>query len=105
MTIPDLEMAGKRPRGAAHKSARRKQRETREPLEGSPVRRTREPPEGSPVMSIPMAGKKFFGLSKNGSYDAADRGDFGRLLEVGRRKFVVIAAVEARIKAAAEAAE
>jgi hypothetical protein len=54
-------------------------------------------------MSIPAAGKKFFGLSKNGSYDAAERGDFGKLYEIGRRKFVVVPAIEAKIKAAAEA--
>ena len=39
------------------------------------------------TMSVPEAGKKHFGLSKNGSYDAAGRGDIptiavGRLLRV-----------------------
>ena len=62
-----------------------------------------EPPAGSPFMTIPAFGKKFFGLSKNGSYDAAERGDFGELYEVGRRKFVVVPAVQAKIKASAEA--
>jgi hypothetical protein len=81
-----------RQRGAARKQARPKKE-----------RKTLEPPVGSPFMTIPQAGKKFFGLSKNGSYLAADRGDFGQLYEVGRRKFVVVPAIEAKIKAAAEA--
>jgi hypothetical protein len=68
-----------------------------------PEKKKHEPPAGSPFMTIPAAGEKYFGLSKNGSYDAAERGDFGELYEVGRRKFVVIPAIEAKIKAAAEA--
>jgi hypothetical protein len=39
------------------------------------------------TMSVPEAGKKYFGLSRNGSYDAAQRGQIptiriGRLLRV-----------------------
>ncbi len=39
------------------------------------------------TMSVPEAGKKYFGLSRNGSYDAAARGEIptvavGRLLRV-----------------------
>jgi hypothetical protein len=39
------------------------------------------------TISVPEAGKKYFGLSRNGSYDAADRGEIptikiGRLLRV-----------------------
>jgi hypothetical protein len=39
------------------------------------------------TMSVPEAGKKYFGLSRNGSYDAAERGEIptiriGRLLRV-----------------------
>jgi hypothetical protein len=90
---------GKRRRGAAHKQGRPK---TKSP-EPEKEKKTYEPPPGSPFMSIPAAGKKFFGLSKNGSYDAAERGDFGELYEIGRRKFVVVPAIEAKIKAAAEA--
>jgi hypothetical protein len=90
MATTDPGTTGRRRRGAA--------RRAKEP----PKRH--EPPPGSPVMTIPAAGRKFFGLSKNGSYDAAERGDFGKLLEVGRRRYVVIAAIEARIKAAVEAA-
>jgi len=91
MATLDPGITGKRRRGAARKRA------------PGPKKKL-NPPKGSPVMTIPAAGKKFFGLSKNGSYDAAERGDFGRVLEIGRRKFVVIAAIEAKLKAAAEAA-
>jgi hypothetical protein len=39
------------------------------------------------TLSVPQAGKKYFGLSRNGSYDAAERGEIptikiGRLLRV-----------------------
>src|SRR5262249_57279347 len=41
------------------------------------VRRAlKEAQEAVPLtLSVPEAGKKYFGLSKNGSYDAADRGE------------------------------
>ena len=68
-------------------------------------RKRLEPPAGSPFMTIPSYGWKFYGLSKNGSYDAAARGDFGKLIEIGRRKFVAIATAEAKAKAAVEASE
>jgi hypothetical protein len=90
MATLDRGVTGKRQRGTARKQARKEAK-------------THEPPAGSPFMSIPAAGAKFFGLSKNGSYNAAERGDFGELYEVGRRKFVVVPAIEAKIKAAAEA--
>jgi hypothetical protein len=44
--------------------------------------------EDAPLtLSVPEAGRKYFGLSRNGSYDAAARGDIptipvGRLLRV-----------------------
>lgn len=42
------------------------------------------------TMSVPEAGQKYYGLSKNASYDAARRGDIptikvGRLLRVPTR--------------------
>ena len=42
------------------------------------------------TMSVPEAGRKYFGLSRNASYDAAHRGDIptvriGRLLRVPTR--------------------
>jgi helix-turn-helix protein len=44
--------------------------------------------EATPLtITVPQAGKRYFGLSRNGSYDAARRGDIptikiGRLLRV-----------------------
>jgi hypothetical protein len=69
------------------------------------TKKTLEPPTDSPFMTIQAAGKRFFGLSKNGSYDAAARGDFGKIYVVGRRKFVVASAIEARVKATSAAFE
>jgi hypothetical protein len=49
------------------------------------------------TMSIPAAGKLYFGLSKNGSYAAADRGEIP-WIRVGRLKRVPIAAMERRLE-------
>jgi Helix-turn-helix domain len=45
------------------------------------------------TLSIPEAGEKYFGLSKNGSYDAANRGEIP-YLTIGRLKRVPVAALE-----------
>ncbi len=50
-----------------------------------------------PTASIPDVGRICFGLSRNGSYDAAKRGDLGPLLEVGRLKKVVTAALRVKL--------
>jgi hypothetical protein len=48
--------------------------------------------EDTPLtLSVPEAGRKYFGLSRNGAYDAAARGDIpivriGRLLRVPVRQ-------------------
>jgi hypothetical protein len=82
-------------------------KKTKHSARGPPRRRrqTLEPAKGGPLMSIPAAGLQYFGLSKNGSYDAAAHGEFGRLFKVGRRKFVVVANVERKIQAAIETDE
>jgi hypothetical protein len=51
------------------------------------------------TMSIPAAGKLYFGLSKNGSYAAADRGEIP-WIRVGRLKRVPVAAMERRLEQA-----
>jgi hypothetical protein len=94
MSTLDPGVTGKRQRAAGARKQLKQKRKT-----GPPERKKLEPPTGSPFMTIQQAGKKFFGLSKNGSYDAAARGDFGEIYVVGRRKFVVIGAIEARIRA------
>jgi hypothetical protein len=50
-------------------------------------------------MSIPEAGKVFFGISKNASYAAADRGEIP-WIRVVRLKRVPIALMERRLEQA-----
>jgi len=45
------------------------------------------------TLSVPEAGKLYYGLSRNGSYDAARRGEIP-VIRVGRRYRVPIAAME-----------
>jgi hypothetical protein len=78
---------GKRP--IPHAQPKRKKRRKKKA-------RKFDPPKGSTFMTIPDAGRKYFGLSKNGSYDAAARGDLGRIIEIGRRRFVSVAAIESK---------
>ena len=40
-------------------------------------------------MTVPEAGKKYFGLSRNGSYDAANRGEIP-VIRIGRLKRVPV---------------
>jgi len=49
------------------------------------------------TMSIPAAGKLYYGLSKNGSYAAADRGEIP-YIRVGRLKRVPVALMERRLE-------
>jgi hypothetical protein len=52
------------------------------------------------TMSIPAAGKKYFGLSRNGSYEAAKRGDIPTV-EVGRKKLALVRVLERKLEGAA----
>jgi hypothetical protein len=52
-----------------------------------------------PTMSVPEAGKKYFGLSRNGSYAAAARGEIPTI-DIGSRKFAVVAALERKLEEA-----
>ena len=56
-------------------------------------------PTMTKTMSIPAAGKLYVGLSKNGSYAAADRGEIP-WIRVGRLKRVPVAAMERRLEQA-----
>ena len=47
----------------------------------------------SETMSVPEAGKKYFGLSRNGSYAAADRGEIPTI-PVGKLRRVPIRLME-----------
>lgn len=49
-----------------------------------------------PTVSVPDAGAVFFGLSRNGSYDAAKRGDFDTI-RIGGKIVVPVAPIAARL--------
>jgi len=51
------------------------------------------------TMSVPEAGKHYYGLSRNGSYDAAKRGDIPTI-PVGRLLRVPVAAMERKLEQA-----
>jgi hypothetical protein len=55
------------------------------------------------TLSIPEAGHLYFGLSKNGSYDAARRGEIP-FFQVGRLKRVSVAKMERMMEEGAHAA-
>jgi hypothetical protein len=48
------------------------------------------------TLSVPEAGRRYYGLSRNGSYDAARRGEIPTI-PVGRLLRVPIRAMEARL--------
>ncbi|MER8455834.1 helix-turn-helix domain-containing protein [Mesorhizobium sp. M1300] len=48
------------------------------------------------TLSVPEAGAVFFGLSRNGSYDAAKRGDFPTI-QIGSRIVVPVAPIAERL--------
>jgi hypothetical protein len=48
------------------------------------------------TLPVPVAGAVFFGLSRNGSYEAAKRGDLPTI-RIGRKIFVPTALVAARL--------
>ncbi|MGH7223683.1 MAG: helix-turn-helix domain-containing protein [Gemmataceae bacterium] len=50
-----------------------------------------------PTMSVPEAGKKYFGLSKNAAYAAARRGQIPTI-PIGGRLFVPVVAMERMIE-------
>jgi hypothetical protein len=66
----------------------------------------RKPRPASLTFSVPEAGKKYYGLSRTGSYDAADRGEIPTV-QIGRLLRVPIALMEKMMieRAAATAAE
>ena len=51
------------------------------------------------TLSVEEAGRIYYGLSRNGSYDAARRGDIPTI-RVGRLLRVPVAAMERRLEAA-----
>ena len=55
------------------------------------------------TISVPEAGKKYFGLSRNGAYDAVKRGEIPTI-KIGRLLRVPIRALEAMLDRASEPA-
>lgn len=55
--------------------------------------------EQQKTLSVPEAGKKYFDLSRNGSYAAAARGEIPTV-RIGRKIRVPIAALEKKLEAA-----
>ncbi len=45
------------------------------------------------VLSVPKAGRKYFGLGRAASYEAARRGDIP-IIRIGRKLFVPVQAIE-----------
>ena len=55
------------------------------------------------TLTVPAAGKKYFGLSRNGAYDAAKRGEIPTI-KIGKLLRVPIRALEAMLDRASEPA-
>jgi hypothetical protein len=54
------------------------------------------------TMSVPEAGRRYFDLGKNASYDAAKRGDIP-VIRIGRRLRVPIVALDRKLEQAGDA--
>jgi hypothetical protein len=48
------------------------------------------------LLSVPEAGRRYFGLSRNGSYDAARRGELP-VIRIGRKVWASVPAIERMI--------
>ena len=53
------------------------------------------------TLSVPEAGREYFGLGRNGSYDAARRGDIP-VIRIGRRLRVPVVALERMLERVGE---
>jgi hypothetical protein len=56
------------------------------------------------TLTVPAAGKKYFGLSRNGAYDAAKRGEIPTI-KIGRLLRVPVRALEAMLNEASQRRE
>ena len=54
-------------------------------------------PEDQPTMSVPEAGKMYFGLARNASYEAARRGDIPTI-RVGGRIMALVRPLERKLE-------
>jgi hypothetical protein len=62
------------------------------------------PKENELTISVPEAGKRYFGLSRNAAYEAATRGDLP-LIRIGRLLRVPVRALEAMLNEAGQRRE
>ena len=64
-------------------------------IQGQPGRKKARPRKADEplTLSVPEAGRKYFGLSRTGSYDAADRGDIPTI-QIGKLRRVPVRAME-----------
>ncbi len=56
-----------------------------------------ELPKKPPVITVPEAGKAYYGLGTSASYEAARRGEIPTI-RIGRKLFVPIAAMERKLE-------
>lgn len=56
---------------------------------------------GPRTLSIPQAGKKYFGIGKNASYRAADRGEIPTM-RIGRLRRVPVVQMEKKLEGATD---
>jgi len=61
------------------------------------------PKEDELTISVPEAGKRYFGLSRNAAYEAAARGDLP-VIRIGRLLRVPVRAMERMLERAGESA-
>jgi Helix-turn-helix domain len=66
---------------------------TKQKAKAKPKPKTKLMPDDLPTLDVPEAGRRYFGLSRGGSYDAAKRGDLP-VVRIGRRLRVPIVALE-----------
>jgi hypothetical protein len=63
----------------------------------------KEKEEDRPTMSVPEAGRRYFGLGRNAAYAAAKRGEIPTV-QIGSRLFAVKAAIEHKLEICSEKA-
>jgi hypothetical protein len=91
MTTLDPGVTGRRSGGRTRKIVRGQK--ARAPPKAPPQAPLKVSPEAPLTMSVPEAGRKYFGLSKNASYDAVARGDIP-VVRVGKLLRVPVRAME-----------
>jgi hypothetical protein len=63
----------------------------------------RTQPDPTKTMDVPSAGRRYFDLGRNASYEAAKRGDLP-IIKIGRRLRAVVPAIERMLEEAGKKA-